>query len=105
MAIEIIDGFKVNKAVPIDTQRTVVATLADRNAIPATIRYEGMETRVVATRTKYVLEGGIANTNWKPMVNSSIPDYAFSSIERNPHVGFILLGQCSGCVALSFTGV
>jgi uncharacterized delta-60 repeat protein len=82
MAIEIIDGFKVNKAVPIDTQRTVVATLADRNAIPATIRYEGMETRVVATRTKYVLEGGIANTNWKPMVNSSIPDYAFSSIEE-----------------------
>lgn len=82
MAIEIIDGFKINKAVPIDIQRTVVATLADRNAIPATIRYEGMETRVVATRTKYVLEGGIANTNWKPMVNSSIPDYAFSSIEE-----------------------
>jgi uncharacterized delta-60 repeat protein len=82
MAIEIIDGFKVNKGVPIDTQRAVVATLNERDAIPVSVRYEGMETRVVATKTKYVLEGGVANANWKPMVSSSIPDYAFSSVDE-----------------------
>jgi hypothetical protein len=82
MPIDIIDGFNVSKAVPIDTVRTIKMTLAERDAIPMTVRYEGMETRVIATKTKYVLEGGIANANWKPMVSSSIPDYAFSSIDE-----------------------
>jgi uncharacterized delta-60 repeat protein len=82
MAIEVIDGFKVSKNVPVDTVREVVQTLEERDRIPASVRYEGMETRVIATKTKYVLEGGITNAHWKPMVNSSIPDYAFSSLNE-----------------------
>jgi hypothetical protein len=42
------------------------ATLAERDAIPAERREEGMTVWVVATETLYVLSGGIANTNWLP---------------------------------------
>ena len=72
MPIEIIDGFKVNKNVPVDTQRTVVASLEDRDAIDPAVRYEGMETRVLSTKTKYVLEGGITNNHWKPQLEDEL---------------------------------
>ncbi|PWD98802.1 hypothetical protein [Marinilabilia rubra] len=72
MPIEVIDGFKVSKNVPVDTQRTVVATLEDRDAIDLAVRYEGMETRVLTTKTKYVLEGGITNNHWKPVLEDEL---------------------------------
>ncbi|PRY97730.1 putative delta-60 repeat protein [Marinilabilia salmonicolor] len=72
MPIEVIDGFKVNRNVPVDTQRTVVATLEERNAINPAIRYDGMETRVLSTKTKYVLTGGITNDHWKPLLEEEM---------------------------------
>jgi hypothetical protein len=42
------------------------ALLAERDAIPAERRQEGMTVWVVETATLYVLSGGIDNVNWTP---------------------------------------
>lgn len=82
MPIPIIDGFEVNSPNPIDTVRTRVNTIADRDAIKQTVRYDGLETYVRATKTKYQLQGGIENSNWVPLKTSAIPDFAFNSLDE-----------------------
>ena len=42
----------------------VVATIAERDSIPAQLRKEGMQVAVQATHTTFELSGGIANSFW-----------------------------------------
>jgi hypothetical protein len=56
-------GLNHTTADPADT-RTVKATLADRDAIPATSRPPGLFCYVVSENKTYQLVGGIANSNW-----------------------------------------
>lgn len=63
MAIQLNSGFEVTVAEPLDT-RTVVADLTARNNIPPGIRYEGMEVYVTSEQTKYILKGGVTNSDW-----------------------------------------
>jgi hypothetical protein len=44
--------------------RTLKATLADRDAIPATSRHEGLFCYVISEQKTYQLRGGITNSNW-----------------------------------------
>lgn len=78
----VIGGFYVNSAEPIDLGRSFVKTLAERDAIDVNRRYEDMETYVRQTKTKYQLQGGITNAHWVPLKNSSIPDFAFNSLDE-----------------------
>ena len=63
MGTKISSGFDLNSGVPIDS-RTTKNTIALRNAISSTIRYEGLPVYVKETRKNYQLQGGITNTNW-----------------------------------------
>lgn len=63
MAINIPDGFKVSAGVPIDS-RFQFATLVERDALEAVVRYEGLECYVKETALKYMLKGGVDNADW-----------------------------------------
>jgi len=56
-------NFQLNSQLPLDA-RTVVATLAARDAMPSGQRYQGLTVYVTANSTNYQLQGGILNTNW-----------------------------------------
>lgn len=60
---DILSGFRVQSNEPIDS-RLVCADLAARDAIPASARYEGLQTYVVSEQKIFILQGGIENTNY-----------------------------------------
>jgi len=70
MSFAINDSFETQVALPVDG-RSVVATLAARDAIALTVRFLGMETVVQATGIKYRLVGGTANANWVALTDQS----------------------------------
>lgn len=62
--IDLVDGFNVTVAKPLD-YRYLVATLAARDAIPSGVRFPGMQVYVEETPDVfYFLSGGIDNANW-----------------------------------------
>lgn len=64
---------------PSDT-RTIKSNLADRDAIPATSRHEGLTCYVLSERKRYRLEGGIANSNWvRDGFSSGLNEYLFTN--------------------------
>lgn len=64
MGIQLGSNFDMQAGLPLDS-RLVVPLLATRDAIPAGIRYEGMEVYVTNEQKKYILKGGITNANWE----------------------------------------
>lgn len=76
MAIEIQDGFRIPTAVPIDS-RFVKANIAQRNAIPAEERYEGLPCYVVEEGKTYYLAGGVSNANWSEIGSGGVPTLAY----------------------------
>ncbi len=63
MAQQINDNFQILAGLPID-DRTRKPTIAERDAISLTRRYQGLPCFVEQTQTLYMLFGGIANSNW-----------------------------------------
>lgn len=76
MAIRVNTGFEVNTQLPIDL-RTIANTTADRNAISASWRFEGLSVYVLDIEKEYRLIGGTTNSNWTEWPISS--SYALSA--------------------------
>lgn len=66
MGINLVDGFNVTVAKPLD-ERSTVADLTARDAIPSGVRYQGMPCYVADKKLTYFLSGGITNADWKPL--------------------------------------
>jgi len=63
MAQQINDNFQLLAGLPID-DRNKKPTIAERDAISLTRRYQGLKCFVDQTQTEYMLLGGILNSNW-----------------------------------------
>jgi len=63
MSQQINDNFQLLAGLPLD-DRTRKTTIADRDAIASTRRFQGLQCFVEQTQTLYQLQGGIANSNW-----------------------------------------
>lgn len=70
MAEQLVDVFDVRVQFPIDL-RTVKADMNARNAIEPLQRYEGLTVWVVSDQRKYRLIGGILDSNWVDVTESS----------------------------------
>ena len=66
MAIITPVGFEIQGPEPVDT-RYVKETIADRDALPPVLRYEGLPVYVKETGRTYTLVEGIDNSNWKDL--------------------------------------
>lgn len=93
--IKVAAGFSVGNNEPID-DRLVVNTIAERDAILSYRRYIGLETIVrddgSGNLKKYVLEGGILNTNWKDISSNG----AIEARSVNATAGTIPLRDSNG---------
>jgi len=63
MSQQINDNFQLLAGLPID-DRTRKSTIAERDAIASSRRYQGLPCFVEQTQTLYMLFGGITNANW-----------------------------------------
>lgn len=70
MAQQINDNFQLLAGLPID-DRTRKGTIAERDAIASTRRFQGLQCFVDQTQTLYQLQGGIANLNWVGIAGSN----------------------------------
>jgi hypothetical protein len=70
MAQPINDNFQLLAGLPID-DRTRKGTIAERDAISSTRRFQGLQCFVDQTQTLYMLLGGIANSNWIGIAGSN----------------------------------
>lgn len=84
MAILIGSNFSVSTNLHID-DRAIMATLAERDAIPAGRRYLGMQVFVEENSTNYQLLGGIENVNWVKMSDAN-GSYVHPDGDGNLHV-------------------
>jgi len=63
MSQQINDNFNLLAGLPLD-ERNKKSTIAERDAISSTRRYQGLKCFVEQTQTEYMLLGGISNSNW-----------------------------------------
>lgn len=71
MAQSINDNFTVLAGIPID-DRNVKSTLALRDSISSTLRFEGLTCYVAQTTTLYQLQGGITNSDWVGIAGENV---------------------------------
>lgn len=71
MAQQINDNFQLLAGLPLD-ERNRKPTITERDAIPSTRRFQGLQCFVEQTQTLYQLQGGIANTNWIGIAGADI---------------------------------
>lgn len=69
MSITISSNFSLQTTLPLDS-RIKVADVTARDAISASVRYEGLMVYAVSTGLNYQLVGGIANGNWTTLNTS-----------------------------------
>jgi len=67
MSIELATNFGVNTNLPLDN-RYVVANIAARNAIPASVRFDGLIVYLLDTNVEWQLQGN--TTNWVDITNT-----------------------------------
>ena len=84
MAILIGSNFSVSTNLHID-DRAIMATLAERDAIPVGRRYLGMHVFVEENSTNYQLLGGTGNDNWVKMSDAN-GSYVHPEGDGNLHV-------------------
>lgn len=84
MAILIGSNFGVSTGLHIDS-RAVQATIVNRDAIPAGVRYLGMQVFVEEDSTNYQLLGGLENTNWVK-ISDADGSYVHPDGDGNLHV-------------------
>lgn len=87
MAQQINDNFSLLAGIPLD-DRTAKTTIGLRDAIPATLRYEGLMCYVSQVSTLYQLQGGIENSNWIGVAGSNVTSDFETEIE-----GFLALSS------------
>jgi len=71
MAQQINDNFQLLAGLPID-DRIRKTTIAERDAISSTRRFQGLQCFVEQTQTLYLLLGGILNSNWVGISGSNV---------------------------------
>src|SRR6187402_281830 len=71
MAQQINDNFQLLAGLPIDDRNTK-PTIAERDAISSTRRFQGLLCFVVQTQTLYQLQGGITNADWVGIAGSNV---------------------------------
>jgi len=71
MSQQVNDNFEVLAGIPIDN-RIQKPTIAERDAISSTRRFQGLKCFVVQTQTEYMLLGGILNSNWVGTAGSNV---------------------------------
>lgn len=62
--INLLESINVQTASPLDS-RTVVKTILERNAIPKTVRYLGMQVYVSDEKKRYELKNGTDDSHWE----------------------------------------
>ena len=85
MAQQINDNFSLLAGIPLD-DRNAKTTIGLRDAIPATLRFEGLLCYVSQTNTLYQLQGGIENSNWIGIAGNNVTSDFETEIE-----GFLAL--------------
>lgn len=85
MAQQINDNFSLLAGIPLDDRNTKT-TIGLRDAIPVTLRYEGLLCFVSQVSTLYMLQGGISNSNWVGIAGSNVTSDFETEIE-----GFLAL--------------
>jgi len=70
MSQQINDNFQLLAGLPID-DRTRKSTIAERDAIASSRRFQGLQCFVQQTQTLYQLQGGITNSNWVGIAGSN----------------------------------
>lgn len=73
MGQQINDNFSLLAGLPLDDRNTK-PTIAARDAISSTRRYQGLKCFVDQTQTEYTLFGGISNSNWVGTAGLNISD-------------------------------
>lgn len=63
MGILLGSNFDMQTGLPLDS-RLVVANISARDALPSSVRYQGMIVYSIADIASYQLQGGILNSNW-----------------------------------------
>lgn len=63
MGIKVTSSFDEQASLPLDS-REVQLNLTNRDAIPSSVRYEGMTVYVIGDKMTYQLVNGITNTDW-----------------------------------------
>lgn len=66
--IKLLDNIEIQTALPLDN-RSKVKTLSERDNIPQTVRYLGLEVYVSDKKKKYRLIEGITNSHWVELKN------------------------------------
>lgn len=84
MSFNIATNFLLSTPLPLD-QRTVAASQAVREAIPAIRRFDGLHCYQVDTATNWQLQGGVANANWT-QVGAAYPSWN-KYVNSDPLVG------------------
>jgi hypothetical protein len=108
MGIPLSSSFTMNAALPLD-DRTQVADVAARNAIPAGKRYQGMIVYVIDEGTNYQLIGGILDANWQELSGSGgvtiVADYtALLAIDAGDRYDGLMVYQQDERVIWQFQG-
>ena len=80
MAQQINDNFQLLAGLPID-DRTRKGTIAERDAIAITRRFQGLQCFVEQSQTLYQLQGGITNDNWIGIAGSNVSNALESVID------------------------
>lgn len=73
MSQQINDNFQLLAGLPLD-DRNRKPSIAERDAISSTRRFQGLLCFVEATQTLYQLMGGISNSNWVGIFGENIAD-------------------------------
>ena len=66
MSQQVNDNFEILAQLPADS-RYDKPTINQRDSIPETVRFEGLQVYVTQTQVLYALIGGIENTDWQPI--------------------------------------
>lgn len=71
MSQQINDNFSLLAGLPVE-DRIVKPTIAERDAISSTRRFQGLQCFVVQDQTLYLLLGGVLNSNWTGIAGNNI---------------------------------
>lgn len=80
MSQQINDNFSLLAGLPID-DRIRKSTIAERDGISSTRRFQGLQCFVEQTQTLYMLSGGISNSNWVGIAGANVADGLETIIE------------------------
>lgn len=102
--LEFPESFKILKDSPIDN-RSVFATIADRDALVAARRYYGLLTFVQENGKFYYLDAGLANVDWKEFaVGSATIEGSFRKVTLPSRDSFVLKVTANTAAAYKASG-